>query len=83
MLQAVGGIGSCCPQSLQADCEHSHTQADRCGEKENPDLDTGPVGELSDPGMHGEIGDGPGNEGGGSDPLKEILVEERHDAGCG
>jgi len=83
MLQAVGRIGSGRPQGLQADSEHSHAQADRRGEKESPDLDIGPVGELFDPGMHGEIGGGPCNEGGSGYPLQEILVEERHDAGCG
>jgi len=82
MLQAVDRIGPSSSQGLQADCEQSHSQAERGGEKKYPYPDVGPVGELLEPCLHGEIGDGPGDEVGGCYPLKELLVEERHNAGC-
>jgi len=62
-------------------CEQSHGQAKRGGEKEYPYLDVGPVGELLEPCPHGEISNGPGDEVGGCYTLKELLVEQRHNAG--
>lgn len=82
ILQAIGRIGSCGSQGLQADCEQSHCQAERGGEKEYPYLDVGPVGELLKPFPHGEIGDGPSDEVSGCYALKELLVEEGYDTGC-
>lgn len=82
MLEAVDRIGSCGSQSLQAYCEQSYCQAERGGEKEYPYLYVGPVGELLEPCLHGEIGDGPGDEVGGCYTVKELLVKERHNPGC-
>ena len=62
MLEAVDRIGSSDSQGLQAYCEQSYCQAERGGEKEYPYLYVGPVGELLEPCLHGEIGDGPGDE---------------------
>jgi len=62
MLEAVDRIGSSGSQGLQAYCEQSYCQAERGGEKEYPYLYVGPVGELLEPCLHGEIGDGPGDE---------------------
>ena len=68
---------------MEADGDEGDEHGDGGGKREDPPGDRGSIGEVLQPGVHGEPGDGRGDDQGDGDETQELLGEKADDGGYG